>query len=253
MRNPKRVLLIVIGILMLGLNYSCKKSKQVAPAPALPPVNLIAYWPLNGNANDASRYSNNGTANNVTFVANRNGKANSAAHFDGASSFIIVPDSVRLRLANTDFTLNAWVKLDAYNNLAVSSIISKRTSGYNGGWLWAINGNLNTPVGATYFGPGGGNSDAIGNTILSTGSWYMVTCVYSLAAQTMAIYVNGSLDHSTGTIASPNGSITTALYIGKDVATGEDSYFLSGTLDEIRIYNTALDPTSIQQLYTNSN
>jgi hypothetical protein len=252
MNIRKISIFLIAGLFAVMAFYSCKKSKPVTPA--LPPANLIAYWPLNGNANDASRYNNNGVANNVTFVADRNGNANNAAHFGGVSSYISVPDSVRLRLANTDFTLNAWVKLDAYNTQSVSSIISKRLAGENNGWLFAINGNLNTPLGATYFGPGGGNSDAIGNIVLDTGKWYMVTCVYTLASETLSIYVNANLDNSVGGIASPNGSIAAPMYIGMDMSTpGDEEYFLNGSLDEIRIYNTALTQTSIQQLYTNTN
>jgi len=32
--------------------------------------NLVAWWPLNGNANDYSGNSNNGQINNVNFVSN---------------------------------------------------------------------------------------------------------------------------------------------------------------------------------------
>ncbi len=104
---------------------------------------LIAYWPFNNSAADQSGFGRNGTASNVTSVADRFGNANSAYHFDGSSSYVSVPDNVALRLNNTDFTLNAWVKLDAYNPSYLSTIISKRTSGVNNGWLWGFNGALN--------------------------------------------------------------------------------------------------------------
>ncbi len=74
-----------------------------------------------------------------------------AYHFDGSTSYISVPDSVSLRLNNTDFTLNAWIKLDSYNSSYLSTIISKRfseqtTVGYGESMVF-----LNTPEGATYF------------------------------------------------------------------------------------------------------
>src|ERR1700743_171658 len=151
---------LILGILIISVFYSCKKSSNKPTPPTPPPANLMAYWPLNNNAADKSRYGNNGVAFNTTAVADRFGNANSALHFDGTTSYIAVPDSVGLRLANTDFTVNAWVKLDSYNSYYASAIISKRLTGANNGWVWAIHGQGHTPLGAVYFGPGGGNPDA---------------------------------------------------------------------------------------------
>ena len=247
----------IVGILLISVSYSCKKSSPKPTPPVLPPANLVAHWALNGNATDASRYNNNGTAINTTAVADRFGNANSALHFDGVSSYIIVPDSVRLRLANTDFTVNAWVKLDAYSGNYVSTIISKRVAGADNGWLWAINGQGNVPtypLGSVYFGPGGGEADAVSTTQISIGNWHMITCVYTYAAQTLSIYIDGVLDHTVNAMMSPNASISAPLYIGEDVdGQPGGEYYFNGSLDEIRIYNTALDQTSIQQLHSSTN
>ena len=249
LKNPSYLILCLLLVLLID---SCKKSKTT-PAPIPPPVNLVAYWPLDDNANDKSRYGNNGIAFDVTPTANRYGKANSAYHFNGTSSYIAVPDSVKLRLGNTDFTLNAWVNLDNYNGEYLSAIISKRFSGENSGWLWGINGNLNTPLGVVYYGPGGGNANAMGNTVLTTGRWYMVTCVYSIANAQLSVYINGVLDNQVSGILPANASASANLYIGTDNPDNGNPYFFQGSLDEIRIYNTALNLSSIQQLYTSTN
>ena len=107
MRNLKYVLILASGLLLTV--FSCKKSKHEVPVTP-PPANLMAYWPLDGNGLDKSRYGNNGIVQGATPTTNRFGKANAAYHFDGGSSYIFVPDSARLRLGNTDYTLNAWVK-----------------------------------------------------------------------------------------------------------------------------------------------
>ncbi|MDB5146691.1 MAG: hypothetical protein JWQ57_711, partial [Mucilaginibacter sp.] len=183
-------------------------------------------------------------------VPNRFGKSNGAFHFDGLTSYISVPDKPTLRLNNTDFTLNAWIKLDVYSTSYVSTIISKRFSGLNNGWLWAINGPLNTPNGAIYYGPGGGNADAIGNVVLSTGQWYMVTCTYTVANSQLNIYVNGVLDQTINNILSANASTAATLYIGKDDAVpGGNNYFFQGSMDELRIYNRAINANEMQKLY----
>ncbi len=94
----------------------------------------------------------------------------------------------------------------------------------------------------------GGNSDAMGSTVLSTTQWYMVTCVYSLANQQLSIYINGVLDHTIGSILTPNAATTAVLYIGKDAATSNPYYF-QGSMDDVSIYNSALSVSSIKQLY----
>lgn len=54
---------------------------------------LTAYYPFNGNANDASGNGNNGTVNGATLTADRFGNANSAYRFNGAS-WVQLPDAV---------------------------------------------------------------------------------------------------------------------------------------------------------------
>lgn len=230
------------------LNQNC----LISVLPALDPLaaGLIAYYPFNNSGHDLSGNGNDGTVHNITSVPDRNGKSNSAYHFDGISSYIAVADNQALRLGNTDFTLSAWVNLDSYNTSFVSAIISKRFSGLNNGWLWAINGYQNPPpLGAVYFGPGGGNADAVGNKVLVPGTWYMVTCVYTQASSQLNIYVNGVLDQTINGILPANSSTNASLYIGKDGSAGANGYYFQGALDDVRIYGKALSAGTVQQLY----
>ena len=262
MKTLNKILSIVAStLLVVSVLSSCQKSaNNISPqSPKLPAGSmsqsfntangLIAYWPFDGNTNDLSGFGRNGTGTNLTATTDRFGVAGKAYHFDGSTSYVSVPDNVALRLNNTDFTLNAWIKLDSYNSSYLSTIVSKRFSGLNNGWLWGINGALNTPQGATYYGPGGGtgNANAIGTTVLNTGQWYMVTCVYSLANQQLSIYINGVLDNTSNNILSASATATAALLIGKDGATG--GYYFQGSMDDVSIYNSALSLSSVKQLY----
>jgi len=253
-RKLKKVVLFLAGLILMSVMFSCKKSKTPTPAPPAPtpPASLVAYWPLDGTADDKSLYGHSGVASGVTPTTDRFNKANGALHFDGQTSFIMVADKADLRLGSTDFTLNAWVKLDAYSSDFVSTIISKRQNGVNGGWLWAINGAGNAPKGAIYYGPGGGSTNAIGNMALSVGQWYMVTCVYTVSNSVLQIYVNGTLDKQYSGISPANANTAVALTIGKDTANG-DAYFFNGSLDEIKIYNIALSQSDITKFYTAAN
>jgi hypothetical protein len=231
----------------------------VVPKPIVPPVDslkigLLAYYDFNNSGADSSGNKYDGTVHNITSMPNRFGKANGAYYFDGVSSYISVPDNQALRLNNTDFTLNAWIKLVSYNSSYGSSILSKRTTGANNGWIWSVIGNAANPVGAVTYGPGGGSFDAFGDKIITLGSWHMVTSVYNLASGQLKIYVDGILDNTTSGILTASASITSMLYIGMDAPNLNDNgYFFQGSMDDIRIYSRAISASEIQKLYRTNN
>jgi len=70
---------------------------------------LVAYYPFDGNVNDASGNGNNGVPTAITYAAGHSGQA---ASFNGVSSNVRVTDNLKLDLI-TSFTLSAWVKPNA--------------------------------------------------------------------------------------------------------------------------------------------
>jgi len=78
---------------------------------------LIAHWPLARDARDTGGV-HHGDAHNVVF---RDG----AAVFNGADSFVTVPDRPALRLGKRPFTLTAWLKLDPRLTTVYGDVISK--------------------------------------------------------------------------------------------------------------------------------
>src|SRR5260370_24499664 len=75
---------------------------------------LVAYYPFNGNANDASGNGNNGTVTSAALAVDRFGNPNSAYAFDGVSSLITVPDSASLMITN-DITVTCWLSFSQTN------------------------------------------------------------------------------------------------------------------------------------------
>src|SRR5215469_6940919 len=70
---------------------------------------LMAYYPFNGNANDASGNGNNPIFNNATLTADVYGNPNSAYHFNGVDNYMEIPNSASLNMGNT-ISICAWVK-----------------------------------------------------------------------------------------------------------------------------------------------
>jgi hypothetical protein len=57
-------------------------------------MGLVAYYPFNGNANDASGNNRNGTlVNGATFGLDRFGAPNSSAKFDGVDDYVRIIDN----------------------------------------------------------------------------------------------------------------------------------------------------------------
>jgi hypothetical protein len=210
---------------------------------------LLAYWPFDDSGNDLSGNSNNGTIHNVSSATDRFGNTVGAYHFDGSSSYVSVPDNTALRLNNTDFTLNSWVKMDSYNSALGSLIMSKSTTA-GAGWLLAIVGSGASPAtaGTVDYSLGYGGTSVIGVTAVPLNTWHMVTTVYKLSTGTLSIYIDGVLNKSTTGISSPTASSTAGLYIGRNDPSLSGNYF-AGALDGVSIYNSALSLSSIEQLY----
>ena len=82
----------------------------------IPTDGLVAYYPFNGNANDESANSNNGTVNGATLTTDRDGNANSAYSFDGVDDKIDIPHHDSLNL-DANFSISVWINASAWGTL----------------------------------------------------------------------------------------------------------------------------------------
>src|SRR6202012_4555847 len=100
-----------------------------------------------------------------------------------------VNDNYYLRLSSFEFSINAWVKIDAYDESTSSEILSKRLTSLNSGWNFSVVGNAGAPVGALIFGPGKGKVTDYGVASVPLNGWHMITCVYGYPY--MKFYIDG--------------------------------------------------------------
>jgi hypothetical protein len=199
-----------------------------------PAGNLIAYYPFNGNANDASGNGHNGTYSNTVLVNDRFGSANSAYSFNGTSSSVVVPNDTKMNFQDA-ITVNFWMKVGAFYSSREQYPLSHGS--WQNRWKFSISPNSNTSLGVA--------KDLDSRTHLVLDSLYNVTGTYN--GLDFEIYLNGQLDAFTsfsGLINTTNSALT----FGQDLP-GDNNYNFNGVLDDIRIFNYMLSVPQISALY----
>ncbi len=199
------------------------------------PLGLVAGWSLNEgtgiSAGDASGNVNTLTlANGATWA---NGKYNGGLSLNGSTNAYAL-DSASLDLSSS-YTLTAWVNPATLNNYQ-TVLIKEGASGGCGYWLQITNNQISSG-----FNGGGGCLEHTASANLQTGIWYHLAVVFDDIANTYNIYLNGNLLSSQSETSAPvpnNQNLT----IGQ-TAYGEN---WNGLLDEVRIYNRALNANEIQ-------
>ena len=106
----------------------------------MPGCNLIAHWPLNGNAED-SVGQNHGWTRDIEFVAGPAGVDGTAARFNGRDSLVEVPDAEPLRLGNRDFSISSWVRCEQPMRGVFGDILSKFDPSGRSGLNFSIAGS----------------------------------------------------------------------------------------------------------------
>jgi hypothetical protein len=193
---------------------------------------LVAFYPFNGNANDASGNGNNGTASNVAFVADRFGAASSAGSFNGTSSSLVTLNTTSLNLT-PPFTVSAWVRF--------SSVVSGRilsTAGYEL--------NINSGLAAIDMtSASGAGTNTTSKQQLANGVWHHVVGVWT--SDGGVLFTNGVVasTYATGlTISYSRGFVPK---IGRNSGSTADSF--PGLIDDLRVYHTAFSAADVAQLF----
>jgi ribosomal protein L19 len=214
-----------------------------------PPSGLIGWWPGDGSATNLAGTNVATLFSNAT--ANAVGMVGQAFGFNGTTAYVSIPDATNLR--PTNFTVEAWVKFNSLTSTGNSAagqqyIVFKqntRTTGFEGIYL-----AKERRTGGDIFVFGTTSSAGVGVEVDSTAAiatnvWYHVAGVRG--PNFIQLYVNGQfIGQTTVTFAQNYGTLP--LYFG----TSGQSYWdhkLSGTLDEVSLYNRPLTSNEIAGVY----
>ena len=222
--------------------------------PSYVPTNgLVGWWPFDGNANDQSGNGNNGTVYGASLTSDRNGNSNAAYEFDGSNDYISVNDTTSLSTSNSNgLTISCWIKNDQiWTSPRWLYIISKsnQTGGwnFNGGYILRAGADGGAPFNYVPLLETTSGEYNFNSTTYIDSTWELITLTYD--NDEAKLYRNGVLDI---TYTLPNGQIinsTEDLVFG--AASNGSTHFFEGTIDDIGIWNRALDSAEINILYNN--
>ena len=206
--------------------------------------NLVAYYKMDGNSNDAVG-SNDGTVNGATYTAS--GKINGAYSFDGSNDKITVPSGVYSLFSGTkSYTLNIWVYINSLNTYCL--FFCSPGASYSGLYKTVALQVSNNKF--RFFRCNGSSQDVLSDFgSISTSSWCMVTITYD--GSTIKGYVNKTLEGSLS--SSLTATTPTFGNIGVWPESGSNYYWLNGKIDEVGIWSRALTSGEITKLYNNGN
>ncbi len=205
-----------------------------------PTQGLVAAYSFEENGGniiaDASGKGNHGILKEATHVLSgrHHGKM---LKFDGVNDWISVKDSPSLDLSS-GYTLEAWVRpLSA----GPGNIITKEQVG---GSVYSLYSSQNANVPIAALNDGTAYRVVSGPAVVPINKWTHLVSTYNGAYQ--RLYVNGvqvAIRAQTGSIKKSNG----VLRIGGNSIWGQ---YFHGYIDDIRIYNRALNNTEIAKDFT---
>lgn len=201
---------------------------------------LVAYYPLNGNANDVSGNGRNGTAfNGLSYVPDRSG---SVAHFNGSSQYISLPNSIS---NHVDLSVTFWVKTSASNPNGFPSglfLVSRDVSGFASDWSIGLGQGRKIQFVTS-------DTALVPASDMDSNQWVHVACIADSTGQLKRILLNGQQATSTFWSPSAFANNNSPIYLGASSADTVSHAFFTGEMADVRIYNRPLSISEVQQLY----
>lgn len=208
-------------------------------AQAVPP-GAIAHFPGEGNANDIVG-GNNGTLHGgASFTP---GKVGQAFDVSGTTDYISAPSPYPFN-GGDDFSVAVWMNLDSLP--AVTGFAVETRQGQFRGWNIAV-----IPDGRYVVGGRCDNNFILGPASITNAplnEWHQVTATFDWTSSEVSLYVDGCFESVASLVGCDALTSTDKFFIGA-VSSTDPTFHFPGEIDEVLIYDHALDDTEIQSLF----
>ena len=198
---------------------------------------LIVYYPFNSNANDESGNGNNATVYGASLTTDRNGNPNSAYYFNGSRDYIRKSNISSINKNNgQELSVSLWIKPERLGGSYQDILANRDNTTLN--WVFY----QHTNYGALGFHGAAQNPSSY---VPQLSTWINVVVVVN-SNQTYKMYVNNALVQTVSnySYSAKPGELTIGNF-------GNNQEQYKGSIDDIRIYNRAINESEIQALYIN--
>ena len=222
---------------------------------------LVGYWKMDeatwsgtlADVIDSSGNGNTGTAGGATGGAAypAAGKFGNGGYFDGVDDYVIYPKN--LLINKSTLTVSSWFKTSAANGGIIDEYENSSSYSYK---LVIASNKLSGCIGTVDQDP---TCTSTVTQITSSGNvndnlWHLATLTYN--GTLVTLFLDGQIAGTyakTGTFQSNFTSYSfiglLGFYTGGQVYAQSPAKYLAGTIDEARLYNRALSPAEVRQLY----
>lgn len=226
-------------------------AQQWTPPSGSPAAAPVSLWQANDTGSVAADTMSNhnlalhGTINRTSGATGQPG--DTALGFTGAGSY--GDSGAALINTSQSYTVSAWVNLTSTAN-GWQDIITQDGSSISGMYLqydpvdnrWSLASMPSDSTSAT-------TTRVLSPAAPTTGTWTMVTGVYDQANNVMKLYINGAF---VADVWPAPGTFTASGHtvVGRGLWGGSQVDWFQGSIDNARVYNTALTDAQISALYT---
>jgi len=194
----------------------------------------VAYYPFNGNAEDASGSGNHAQAHGAVLVKDRFGNPNQAYRFDGRDDYLAL--SKPLSLFSGSFTVSMWVQVPSNASGRVGVLLGDYGISKGLGINFEIHNRGQIRL---YW---SGSADLFGKRDLRDNQWHHIVFIRDKKQDRFEGYVDGAVDiRWKGKMKDRKAVVSHR--IGRDSRAGDTAF--EGTIDDIRIYNRIISPKAI--------
>lgn len=197
---------------------------------------LVAWWPLDGDAEDLGAHAMHGSVQSTLPTEDRFGRPARALYFDGTATVTVPHFPAQDQLAG--LTLSLWMKADSFPGSGSRMLLGKSNYVTATNYLLRLRpgGNLQWEY-QDYTETNGGP--------LQAGRWHHVAVTAEAPALDKRIYIDGEEVAATNPPGGAFGLVSDPLTFGW---AGYGAEYFIGALDEVRIHARALDVEEIRAL-----